>query len=399
MQQSLKECSDLETAERIWSRLTEEHPPEDWWQLAPAFSAWARSSEHARPLPLLAAQVDSEAVALLSVRRGFRSVLGAKLHLLEIAGDDHWQPTSPIIGRDPERSLAVLLDGLRHRRGWDMLELGPMLKDTATTRLLLDQGRRLGLRPHICTRIEDPVVKLTGSWEQYYNSLSGNLRSQVKRGEAKLLRHGSLTLEEYAGGPDLGHRLDEFFRIESSGWKGRAGTAILNDAPARQFYTDLAHKAALCGGLRLYLLRVGDRCIAADYCLACQGTIYMLKVGYDEDWSHCSPGQVMRKRVLQHLFASGRDEIYDMLSGGGEHRAYKIRWANHLRPCVIVRLFHPRSVRGQIAAAASRLRAWLRDRKASRRSPVSPPAAEAITNALVTICAAGLTAAADLAGG
>ncbi|MGE5608962.1 MAG: GNAT family N-acetyltransferase [Bacillota bacterium] len=395
MQQVVQECSDLATAERIWWQLTREHPPEDWWQIAPAFSAWAKYSPSARPLPLLAAHVGSEVVALLSVRSGFRSIFGAKLHLLEMAGDEHWKPASPIIGRDPERSLAALLDGLRHHRGWDMLELGPMLEETSTLRLLMDQARRAGLRPHICARVEDPVVKLTGSWEQYYSSLSGNLRSQVKRGEAKLLRHGTLTLEEYCGGPDLDARLDEFFRIESSGWKGRAGTAILNDPLARQFYTRLAHETAPCGWLRLYLLRVGDRCIAADYCLACQGTVYMLKVGYDEDWSYCSPGQVMRKRVLQHLFSSGRDEIYDMLSGGGEHRAYKIRWANHLRPCVIVRLFNPGSLRGQIAAGASRLRGWLRQRRAGKQPKASSPAvAEVIANTLATLCATGLAAAA-----
>lgn len=397
MHQCLQECSDLETAEHIWWRLTQEHPPEDWWQLAPAFSAWARSSPSARPLPLLAAHLDAQPVALLPVRKAFRSLWGAKLHLLELAGDDHWTPASPILGRDPQNALAALLQGLCAQPRWDMLELGPMLEDSPTFPILIDQASRLGMHPHVCGRVEDPVVRFVGSWEDYYASLSGNLRSQVKRGEAKLLRQGPLTLYECTGGPDLDACLQDFFRIESSGWKGREGTAILNDAQARQFYTRLAYDAAPRGWLRLYLLRVADRCIAADYCIASRGTVYMLKVGYDEDWSHCSPGQVMRKYVLQHLFATGRDEMYDMLSGGGEHRTYKIRWANHLRPCVLIRLFHPGTLRGQIAAGASRFRAWLRQRKTARQSQTnSPAAAEMVANALATLCATGLAAAAVL---
>ncbi|HEX2973118.1 MAG TPA: GNAT family N-acetyltransferase, partial [Tepidisphaeraceae bacterium] len=246
----------------------------------------------------------------------------------------------------------------------------------------------------VCRQLDDPVVRLRGSWDRFYSERSGNLRSQVKRGEAKLQHQGVLSLEEYTGGPDLDARLQEFLHIEASGWKGREGTAIVQDPLAHRFYTRLAHEAAPHGHLRLYFLHVGDHCIAADYCLACAGTVYMLKVGYDEAWSHCSPGQVMRKRVLEHLFSQGRDQIYDMLPGGGEHRGYKTRWANWVRPYVMVRLFNPRSIRGQLAATGSRLRAWLRQRTAERSAMAgSPPAAASITTLLAVIGTTGLFAA------
>jgi CelD/BcsL family acetyltransferase involved in cellulose biosynthesis len=269
---------------------------------------------------------------------------------------------SPILGRDPEGSMAALLEGLRLQR-WDVMELGPMRRGGDMLELLLRQSSRLGLGPQISPAKDGPVVDLTGPWEAYYEGLSGKLRSQVKRGEARLDKEGPVRLEEHRGGPELESCLEEFYRVEASGWKGREGTSIASDPCTRRFYTQLAREAARRGWLRLYMLKVGQECVAADYCLAYGGTVYMVKVGYDERWAHCSPGQVMRKCVLERLFAGGRDEIYDMMPGGGDHRAYKLRWANQVQERVAVRLFHPRSVRGQLAAGASRLRAWLRERR------------------------------------
>jgi CelD/BcsL family acetyltransferase involved in cellulose biosynthesis len=252
------------------------------------------------------------------------------------------------------------------------MEIGPMLGESDTLKVLVREGRRLGFRPELLPRAAEPVVELAGGWDAYWASLSGNLRSQVKRGEARLQREGPLRLEEYEGGPDLDAKLEELFGVEASGWKGREGTAIASDEAVRRFYAQLAHDAARRGWLRLHLLRAGERCVAADYCVAYDRTVYMLKVGYDERLSNCSPGQVMRKHVLMHLFGAGRDDLYDMMAGGGEHRGYKMRWSNRMRGRATVRLYHPGSVRGQIAAGASRLRAWLEDRRgAASPTPAS----------------------------
>src|SRR5690606_23707106 len=146
-----------------------------------------------------------------------------------------------IVGRDAEASVAALLTGLRGQRGRDVMELGPMLDGSDTPALLVREGRRLGFRPEGHPQQDEPVVKPGGGWEDYYMTLSGNLRSQVRRGEARLRREGPLRLEEHTGGPDLDARLDELFGVEASGWKGREGTAIASDASVRGFYTRLAH--------------------------------------------------------------------------------------------------------------------------------------------------------------
>ncbi len=361
---SVRSCDELAAAKRIWERLNEERAPEDLGETFAGFDAWASSDPRANPLPVLVASRGDEPQAILPVMRSERQFHGVRLRVLMTAGNDHWKAGTPILGRDAERSMVTLLEALGRDRGWHVLELGPMRDDGEPLELLLAHAERLGFRPRIARKLEDPVVMMSGAWEDYFDSLSSNLRSQVKRSEAKLLREGPVTLEEYLGGGELDERLEEFFRIEASGWKGREGTAISSDPTTREFYSRLAHTAAKRGELRLHMLRVKGQCIAADYCIASGGTVYMLKVGYDESWAQCSPGQVIRMRVLKHLFA-GSDSVYDLMSGGGEHRGYKARWSNFARGYTTVRLFKPRSVRGQLAARAHDVQLWVRDRKAA----------------------------------
>src|SRR5258706_43836 len=76
---------------------------------------------------------------------------------------------------------------------------------------------------------------------------------------------GELVMERFTGGPELEARLEEGFWLEGSGWKGRRGTSIAQDADTRGFYRELARSAADDGGLSLYFLRLGGRAVAFHY--------------------------------------------------------------------------------------------------------------------------------------
>jgi len=272
----------------------------------------------------------------------------------------------PLVGCEPAEAIDVFLDSLRRVPGWDMLEIGPILRDWDITQTLLSSARRWGMRPQTLPKGRKACVTITGDWDGYWASRR-SLRADVNRYERQLARHGELRFEEYRSGPDLDARLEEFYRVEASGWKGKAGTAISSKPRTRAFHTELAHAFAAQGGLRLYFLYVGDSCAAGEYCLAFRRRIYPLRIGYAADWADYSPGQTIRKRLLQHLFASGEADAYDLArADGNRHHDYKLRWANATEEYVLLRLFNPGSLGGRLARALisgqERLRivnAWL----------------------------------------
>jgi CelD/BcsL family acetyltransferase involved in cellulose biosynthesis len=122
------------------------------------------------------------------------------------------------------------------------------------------------------------------------------------------------------------------FELEGSGWKRRAGTAIVSDPRSEQLYRSFAHAAAARGWLRLHLLEVGGDAIAADLSCVLGDVAFLIKTGYAEQgpMARLSPGLVLRGEAIHHYIDDGLTR-YDL--GGGADR-YKLRWTDTVLPRV-----------------------------------------------------------------
>jgi CelD/BcsL family acetyltransferase involved in cellulose biosynthesis len=167
-----------------------------------------------------------------------------------------------------------------------------------------------------------PRLELPASFDDLLASVSRNLRSQLGRRRRALEREGELRLRTVTGGDDLAAALEEVLRLEASGWKGRAGSAISSDPATSALYRGFAVAAAREGWLRLHLLELDGRPVAADIGIAHAGVGYLLKTGFDEAWSRHSPGSVLRAEVLRASIEEGL-QAYEFL-GGAE--TYKMQW-------------------------------------------------------------------------
>jgi len=347
--------AELSDVAEIWQSLTAENPFADLATSFVGFRSWMQHLGRGNLL-LFAPHSGSETIALLPVKLWSRAVAGVRFRCFSSPGDFFWRVGYPIIGWDAGRAIGSLLDLLRRRRDWDLLELGPMLSDSVHVASLLSVGESLGLKPEICRRELDPVVEISGTWEQYEKSRSANLRREMRRGERRLSALGQLTLEIYRGGPDLEAQFDEFCRLEACGWKGKEGSALACDARTRSFFLDLARAAAREGTFRLYFVRLDGRAIACQYAIVHGRTVYALKMGRDESLADYWVGHVLHKLILEHLFETREADLFDMLMDPSAHSAYKSRWATRNREYVWLRFFHGATIRGRLAHALLRLK-------------------------------------------
>jgi hypothetical protein len=97
--------------------------------------------------------------------------------------------------------------------------------------------------------------------------------------------------------------------LELRGWKGRAGTAIAQDAATLGFYTDLARELAAQGQLALWAMYLDERLIAFQYGIEHRGCYALLKPAYDETYSRYSPGQLLMAEVLRDGIARKLDRL------------------------------------------------------------------------------------------
>ena len=91
------------------------------------------------------------------------------------------------------------------------------------------------------------------------------------------------------------------------GWKGEQLSSLNSHPAIRDFYVKTLQGLAEQGMLEDQFLKLDDRAIAFEIGFRSHGTYYSCKIGFDPEFSKCSPGQIITYFQLQHWFLS--DEI------------------------------------------------------------------------------------------
>jgi CelD/BcsL family acetyltransferase involved in cellulose biosynthesis len=209
-------------------------------------------------------------------------------------------------------------------------------------------GRRLVARP----RPGHPWIDLDDSWLEPESRLNSGRRSDMRRARRNAEKLGKLRVEIIV--PDaasLEPLLAEAFRVEAANWKGREGSALALDPQVGTFYRRFAEAACERGWLRIGLLWIGEKAVAMQLAVEMNGSFWLFKMGYDEEFSKCSPGQLLMAESLR--FARQRGcERYELM---GQSESWNQIWTQQVHSAVAVRI-HPAGIRGWAAISADMAR-------------------------------------------
>jgi CelD/BcsL family acetyltransferase involved in cellulose biosynthesis len=129
--------------------------------------------------------------------------------------------------------------------------------------------------------------------------------STKRRGElARLWRRledSAPVAVDCAMGASLPAALEDFLRIEASGWKGRAHSAAANNDGILRFVGEAVSALAAQGQVLIYRLLHGGRAIAAIIALRSGPGGWCWKIAYDEDYARYSPGTQLLAQVTLDL--------------------------------------------------------------------------------------------------
>lgn len=135
--------------------------------------------------------------------------------------------------------------------------------------------------------------------------LSSSKRSQLRRKRRRLEEAGRLEYRELAADGNVSTWVEDFLRLEASGWKGKEGTAMAcrnNDA---DYFRVICLDAFKRGCLHMPALILDGRPIAMKCNFLSGGGAFWLKVAYDETLAKQSPGTLLELDNVAN-FAPGR---------------------------------------------------------------------------------------------
>lgn len=175
-----------------------------------------------------------------------------------------------------------------------------LLEETATSRLL----------PHALTM----NVELRGSFEDYWTSRSKNLVKNMRRYEHRINNEfGTAELRILTAPDSMRDAVARYGKLETSGWKSRAGTAVNIENVQGRFYAEVMTRFAETGQARVVEYWLGEKLAASRLLVSNSDLAIILKTSYDESLVKFAPGRLLLKNYIEHAFAEktvGTVEFY-----------------------------------------------------------------------------------------
>lgn len=169
------------------------------------------------------------------------------------------------------------------------------------------------------------ILKTVGSHSEYENSLSKNFKRVLKRAEKKLGKLSNVRTEIIFPSDDHNNYLDEFLKLEDSGWKGKEGGNAISLSPER-----IAMKRAMVkrlsskGSIGWQFLYAEGNLIAAQMSVKFGSGLTIPKIAYDEDYSRYSPGSVILRETIKYAFQDDEIVRINLLTDMDWHNSWNV---------------------------------------------------------------------------
>lgn len=175
-----------------------------------------------------------------------------------------------------------------------------------------------------------------GGFEAYWARRPAQLRNTVERARRKLGRsHTWHTDILTTPSPALEAGIVAYLDVYAHSWK--------EPEPNQAFMPMLIRMAADNGSLRLGLLWLDGKVVAAQVWIVTAGTAHIFKLAYRSEWASLSVGSVLTAALMQHVMDVDGVREVDYLTGDD---SYKKDWMSHRRERVGLIAFDTATWRG-----------------------------------------------------
>jgi CelD/BcsL family acetyltransferase involved in cellulose biosynthesis len=242
--------------------------------------------------------------AVLTVVTQPASRFGVNAFALRTPRDDHTQIGDLLFASadDADAVPAMLSAVAREFPDAPYLEIKRFSADSA----LLDALTRNAFRGPRTWQVDSfgAYLPIPADFGSYRDSLSKNFRSNLNKATNKVARLPDVRFRFTDGRSSAPEDFAEFLKVEASGWKGEAGSAIAKSAQLVDFYATLARRLSEAGWLEWQFM-TGDGCtLAANLAIRMPRSLVIWKLGYNDAYSRCSPGSILLEELVKREIAA-----------------------------------------------------------------------------------------------
>jgi CelD/BcsL family acetyltransferase involved in cellulose biosynthesis len=208
-----------------------------------------------------------------------------------------------------ESFFHALLDNLK-TKGVLRLNLAPLRPDSTVIKSLVKIAPRQAWQVSCSHEDVSVELDLPTKWEDYLQLLSGKQRHELKRKLRRLDEEGKLN---YRHSTDASRDdIDIFLRLFRD---SRQDKAAFLTPQMESFFRAAADVMAEQGLLRLNILELDKKPVAATVCFDYKDTVYLYNSGYEPEYGWLSVGVISKALCIKDSIERNRKR-FDFLKGG-----------------------------------------------------------------------------------
>lgn len=211
---------------------------------------------------------------------------------------------TPLIDRDASVEAATGLLQRAREAGAHALILRDVALEGAAVASIEQALGRAGLKSRVLGSYIRASLDATQNGHRLLEEALGAKKlKELRRQRHRLEEHGAINLEIARKVDEIKPALETFLQLEASGWKGKRGTALIQDAGDAAFIRRAVPALAETAQCEIVTLRAGATPVAAGIVLRHQDRAFFFKLGIDERFAKYSPGVQLTLDLTRHLCA------------------------------------------------------------------------------------------------
>ena len=233
-----------------------------------------------------------------------------------VSADPYGTLCTPLLDRERADAAAARLITQARSVGAHALVLRDVALAGAAMQAFVAALRRDGLKMRLLHSYQRASLDATkDSGQLLRDALGGKKLKELRRQRHRLAEHGTIRFDVARTPETVPVALQTFLSLEASGWKGKRGTALIQNDGDAAFIRRAAVTLAETGQCEIATLHAGETPIAAGIVLRHQDRAFFFKLGVDEHFAKYSPGVQLTLELTRHLCADPTIASADSTAG------------------------------------------------------------------------------------
>jgi CelD/BcsL family acetyltransferase involved in cellulose biosynthesis len=211
---------------------------------------------------------------------------------------------APLLDRDMAHDAVRRLMREARDAGAHALILRDVAIDGAAMAAIAEVLREGGMRPCVLQCHLRACLDATQDADELLRDALGPKKlKELRRQRSRLSEHGTVRFDVARTPEEVAAVIERFLTLESSGWKGRRGTALAQHAGDASFIRRATVALSQTGRCQIVTLCVETMPVAAAIILRHQDRAFFFKIGIDARFAKLSPGVQLTLELTRHLCA------------------------------------------------------------------------------------------------